>query len=100
MFRAHEVGHNLKLGHAGAVLHGSFGEYGDEQDPMGDSYSNFIAAAQYQLGVVGDDEIVTWDSAVRHLLYTYSAATPLRPPPDPPSASHSILAVSVSVLTL
>ena len=66
MFRAHEVGHNLKLGHAGAVLYGSFGEYGDEQDPMGDSYSSFIAAAQYQLGVVDDSEIVTWDSTVRH----------------------------------
>eukprot|EP00966_Prymnesium_polylepis_P284402 6570235-Prymnesium_polylepis.1 len=62
MFRAHEIGHNLRLGHAGAMLGGSFGEYGDEQDPMGDSYSSFIAAAQYQLGVVSDSEIVTWDS--------------------------------------
>jgi hypothetical protein len=64
--RAHELGHNLGLLHAGANSGGNWLEYADKQAIMGASYvfSSFNAAARYQMGVLNDGplEVIDWTS--------------------------------------
>ena len=66
--RAHELGHNLGLAHAGGEQGGSFVEYGDPQAIMGASFvmSSFIAGARSQLGTLPDSQVITWTPGMRH----------------------------------
>ena len=66
--RAHELGHNLGLAHAGGEQGGSFVEYGDPQAIMGASFvmSSFIAGARSQLGTLPDSQLITWTPGMRH----------------------------------
>ena len=66
--RAHELGHNLGLAHAGGEQGGTFVEYGDPQAIMGASFvmSSFIAGARSQLGTLPDSQVITWTPGMRH----------------------------------
>lgn len=65
--RAHELGHNMGLGHAGGDLNGAWVEYGDMEASMGNShvFSSYTVPARYFMGVLGDGpgEVLTWNAA-------------------------------------
>lgn len=82
--RAHELGHNLGLMHAGGDKAGrlsNFVEYGDPQAAMGASYrfSSFIASSRFFLGALrtAKGEVVDWSNGASTSLNLGSKSLPL-----------------------
>ena len=80
--RAHELGHNLGLGHgSGKDSNGQFVEYGDPQASMGASYrySSFIASARFTMNLIREteNEVFTWTSARQTPITLRSISIPL-----------------------
>lgn len=79
--RAHEIGHNFGLLHAGGPSGSSYVEYGDPAASMGASYrfSSFIASARYQAGwlEIGDGKVIEWTEARASPIVIHSISLPL-----------------------
>lgn len=78
--RAHELGHNLGLSHAGSTS----AEYGDPQALMGTSYSfsSFTAAARYQMGFLqkAPGQVFEWAPQQTNATALQSLSLPLGQP--------------------